>query len=167
MKILFLHGKESSPETSSSASAVKEYFKDYEVLVPDYMPRTSTHAEIEAFLKSYYAENVKEDDCSLIGISLGGYWALNMTNFTPATTVIMLNPSLRYYGEPPVVSADVGGHMILNMDDDVVDNEWNLKTYNARFKIDTFPSGGHRMTNMSEVLPLIEDTIELLAVWGP
>jgi predicted esterase YcpF (UPF0227 family) len=170
MKILFLHGKESTPETSSSARAIKEHFKNfegYEVLVPDYKPSTRTHAEIEVFLTNYYKEYIGDEDCHVIGISLGGYWALNLTNFTKAHKVFMLNPSMKYYGAEPKIHPNVLGELILNMDDDVVDNEYNDEKYKSRFKITKFDTGGHRMTNMDNVLPVIEETIDYLTWWHP
>ena len=160
MKILFLHGRESTPETSSTAKAIKDYFTNYEVLIPDYKPNISTHIEIEKFLSTYYNKNVGNEPCVVIGISLGGYWALNLTNMTYARNVVLLNPSIFYYGEAPIISGEVSGHLIMNNDDDVVDNDKNYDMFKNRFKINRFESGGHRMTNMEKVLPLIDASVD-------
>lgn len=158
MKILFLHGRESTPETSHTAKSIKEYFHQYKVFVPHYEPNTTSQEDIAKFLDSYYDEHIGDEPCVVIGISLGGYWALEMTNFTKARNVILLNPSLMYYGEEPFVSSEVGGHIIVNMDDEVVDPHTALK-FEGRFKIDAFQTGGHRMSNMTAILPLIEASV--------
>ena len=94
--IIFLHGKESTPETSMSAKAVIEYLKNEDVSVPDYQPLARSHAEIEEFLSSYI-ENAGVD-VTLIGISLGGYWAYTMAcKKENVSRCILLNPSFRCY----------------------------------------------------------------------
>lgn len=161
MKIIFLHGLESTPETSSTAKLIKDNFeKQYEVIVPDYKPSTKSYEEIVEFLKGL--------DCDyrdiVIGISLGGFWALHMTEFTNATNVILLNPAIERgeirYDVKLNTSVEVCGHMLLNMDDEVVINENNLLRYEGRFKIDTFRVGGHRMTNLYQLMPLIDASVE-------
>lgn len=54
--IIFLHGKQSTPEGSDSGIAIREHFSnEYRVLIPDYKPMERTHEEIEAYLKEYTA----------------------------------------------------------------------------------------------------------------
>ena len=159
MKILFLHGKLSNPETSKTAKAVKEYFNDYEVLIPDYKPDRS-YKEVKQTLKDYYELNIGNCQCVVIGISLGGYWALNLPNFTECFNVIALNPAFKYYGSLPEIKPYVGGHIILNMDDELLDSELTSRVYEKRFKITKYKTGGHRMSNIDNVLIDIEGSIE-------
>ncbi|MBV1712693.1 MAG: hypothetical protein KUA37_11940 [Desulfomicrobium sp.] len=50
--IIFLHGKQSTPEGSGSGKAIREHFSNkYNALIPDYKPMERTHEEIEAYLK--------------------------------------------------------------------------------------------------------------------
>lgn len=164
MKIIFLHGLESTPETSHSAKLITDNFDN--VHVPHYNPKKSTYLLVKQTLKSlidHYTEVMKED-VILIGISLGGFWALHMTEFTNCNKVILLNPAIvrgeERYGVTVNVSGEVGGHLLLNMDDEVIDNNENCKRFEGRFKIDTFQTGGHRMTNLKELIPLIEGSVD-------
>ena len=162
MKIIFLHGLESTPETSSTAKLIKETFEKlhYEVEVPDYKPSTNSYDEIVEFLKGVscdYGDVV-------IGISLGGFWALHMTEFTNATNVILLNPAIERgevrYNIQLNTSVEVCGHLLLNMDDEVVINANNCIRYEGRFLIDAFRVGGHRMTNLNQLMPLIKASVD-------
>lgn len=161
MKILFLHGRESTPETSSTSKSIKDYFSGkYEVLVPDYKPNLQ-YSTVKQNLLKFYDENIKyNDEVVVIGISLGGYWATELTNMRPVTNIILLNPALWYYGERPDVNADVAGHIIMNMDDDIVNNYITGVEFEGRFLFNTFQTGGHRMSNMDKVLPLIDNTLD-------
>lgn len=154
MKILFIHGLESTPETSSSAKAIKEAFPQYKIKVPHYYPNVIPYTSIIENLKSYENYDVA------IGISLGGFWALHMTEFTNIRNVILLNPAIERgqerYGIKLNTPADVGGAMFLNMDDDVVDNKWNKENYKNKFLVHSYDVGGHRMSNMNLVLPHID-----------
>ena len=81
--IIFLHGKQSTPEGSGSGKAIREHFsKEHTVLIPDYKPMERTHQEIEAYLKAYISPR---PGALIVGISLGGYWAYRMTCTLPAS----------------------------------------------------------------------------------
>jgi len=176
MKIIFLHGLESAPETSSSAKAIRDYFvNQYDVIIPDYKPKERTHSQICDYFEEFTANLPEGEEYVAIGISLGGYWALNLTNITEGqmiNKVILLNPSLDYYsrtGEVPEIKIDpcVLGQVIVNMDDDVVDNNKTIKRYINRFHFLTFSKGGHRMSNMKHVLPYMDNTLNTYRVWTP
>lgn len=162
MKILFLHGLESTPETSSTAKLITDNFDN--VFVPNYNPKDS-YENIKKTLSNYNDYDV------VIGISLGGFWALHMTEFTDISKVIMINPAIvkaeHHYSIKLNTHSDVLGHMLLNMDDDVVDNSENLERYNNRFKVTTFETGGHRAKNSDEVLIDIRLSLNFLGIWIP
>lgn len=160
MKAMFFHGLLSTPETSRTAKAVKDFLaqKDVEVIVPDYRPQARSYDEIDAFLKEEVQKLLDlNDGVMLIGISLGGYWAYKMANdFSRVEHCVLINPSLNYYGKPVEDRGDVLLAIITNADDDVVDNRETLKRFKGRAECVEFPSGGHRPTNMDQILPLIE-----------
>ena len=168
MNILFLHGKLSTPETSHSALAIKTYFsaKGMTVFVPDYKPNDSSKQEIEQFLSSYINDNnILADDATIIGISLGGYWALNIANKKYREmplddfNCVLLNPALDYYDDAIYPVNDLPVTCFLNEDDELLDNH---KTYNylkSRCDCRLFKTGGHRMYNINELLPEIEKAV--------
>jgi len=166
--IVYLHGMESTPSTSSSAQAVKERFADYEVLVPDYRPLERSHEEIGAYLAEYIANTIarSEGEVYLIGISLGGYWAFTMGCKIPyISQSILLNPSFRCYPDMPLVPLRAGFpiSIIVNLDDDVVDPQNTIDRFTGLAYIKTFNVGGHRFTNREEMLDEIEKTINSVA----
>jgi predicted esterase YcpF (UPF0227 family) len=166
MKAIFLHGMLSTPSTSASARAVKEFLtrKGVEVIIPDYKPQTRSYDEINAFLtKEVKACVDTEDEVMLIGISLGGYWAFKMANdFKRVCHCVLINPALNYYGKPVHDNQDVPLTIIVNADDDVVDNRETMEKFKKRGYCVEFPTGGHRPTNMNQILPLIEEALYTL-----
>jgi predicted esterase YcpF (UPF0227 family) len=163
MKAIFFHGMLSTPSTSRSAKAVKNFLtqKGVEVIVPDYKPQTRSHDEIDAYLKKELQKVIDPNDkIILIGISLGGYWAYKMANdFCKVERCVLINPSLNYYGKSVEDKSSVPLTIIGNADDDVVNNKETLEKFKSRALCIEFPSGGHRPTNMSQILPLIEEWI--------
>ena len=173
MKIIFLHGLESTPETSSSVKLIIEEFGSVNVHVPHYFPKETTFLSIIQHLTSlitHYTETMGED-VMLVGISLGGFWALKMTEFTKVKKVILINPAIfkscERYGTMIDTPSDVMGAMLLNMDDDVVDNEQNFEVYRDKFSVTRFATGGHRATNKEELLPVIRKAVNTLSYWSP
>lgn len=155
--IVFLHGKESTPRTSSSARAVVEYFKHDTVLVPDYRPLVRSHAEIEEFLSGFVAD--AGPDVTVVGISLGGYWAYRIASLVPAVSgCIMLNPSFRCYPDLPIPDPRPGLPLtlIVNLDDEVVDPAPALELFTGHAEITSFSRGGHRFENRRDMLREIE-----------
>lgn len=158
--IIFLHGKESTPDTSTSAQAVRDHFTNDTVLVPDYKPLERTHEEIEEYLADYIKN--AGGDVSIVGISLGGYWAYRMGCKVPnVSRCIMLNPSFRCYPDIPVISARTGLpiSIIVNMDDDIVNPADAIERFKERAYIKTFKKGGHRFNNRQAMLREIEKAI--------
>jgi pimeloyl-ACP methyl ester carboxylesterase len=165
--VIFFHGKESSPATSSSAKAVKEYFTGYDVLVPDYRPLERTHEEIDAFLTEFIEDAMKNDNIvHLVGISLGGYWAYTMgCKFREISDCILLNPSFRCYPDIPIVPPKPGLpiSIIVNLDDDVVSPQEAIERFKGRAYIKTFNAGGHRFTNRDEMIGEVEKALNSIA----
>lgn len=158
--IIFLHGKESTPETSSSAQAVKEFFCNDLVLVPDYRPLEHTHDEVERYLSAYIADSW---DSVLVGISLGGYWSYRMSCLQKAhvRSCVMLNPSFNCYPEVPILNPPYGLPISLavNLDDDVVNPQAAIERFKNRCGIYAFEKGGHRFDNKSEMCQVIKDSV--------
>ena len=160
MKIIFLHGKESTPETSSSAKAIIEYFTEDEVFVLNYEPMNGTFDEVDSRLDTLIKEIIDDEEFVIIGISLGGYWALKKAHDFPNCKCILLNPALEYY-TPIEVNPFLFSIMYLNLDDEVIKPIDILLKYCSMIYIHTFPNGGHRMNNIKEILPLIEKSINI------
>lgn len=165
MKIVFLHGLESTPESSSTGKMLKEIFPDVDVL--DYNPRDSyvnIVNRLQLMLNKY-------DDCVVVGISAGGFWALKMTEYTRVNKIVLINPAIEKacekYGCDMDTPVDVYGSVILNMDDEVVDNKKNLLDLKGRFFVKTFETGGHRASNKEEIIEELRKSLNFLGVWVP
>jgi predicted esterase YcpF (UPF0227 family) len=151
--IIFLHGKESTPDSSSSARSVKEYFKQDKVLVPDYRPLERSHEEIESYLSDVIEKAGTE--VSLVGISLGGYLAYRMACKSPnVSRCILLNPSFRCYPDVPVCDPKprLPITIVVNMDDEIVNPADALERFRGRAAMISFDHGGHRFENREEML---------------
>lgn len=161
MRIIFFHGKLSNPETSHTAKAVKEYFNNlgYEVYVPDYKPNDRDFEGIVNYLDGFLGEFRTIEETVFIGISLGGFWALNCANKTPNSSCILLNPSLGYYGFNNYPKAGLPVSLFVNMDDELINSQRTIDYLFGRALIETFPVGGHRMTNIEEIMPRISKAV--------
>ena len=162
MNILFLHGKLSTPETSHSALAIKTFFsaKGITVFIPDYKPNDSSKQEIEQFLSSYINDNnIQADETAIIGISLGEYWALNTANRMFLDRCILLNPALDYYDDSIYPVNDLPVTCFLNEDDELLDSHKTYEYLKSRCDCRLFKTGGHRMSNINELLPDIEKAV--------
>ena len=175
MNILFLHGKLSTPETSHSALAIKTFFtaKGMTVFIPDYKPNDSSKQEIEQFLNNYIKDNnILDDDTTIIGISLGGYWALNTANkkyFEMSLDdfkCILLNPALDYYDDAIYPVNDLPVTCFLNEDDELLDSHKTYDYLKSRCDCRLFKTGGHRMSNINELLPDIEKAVNQFSPSG-
>lgn len=157
MNVIFFHGKLSTPETTNTGKAIKKFFElaDHKVYIVDYKPE-NTPVEISIFIRDYIKDIISvEEDTVFIGISLGGFWALNTANRTPNCSCVLLNPCLDYYGFTIKPKSGLPLSVILNVDDELIDARKTAEMLKGRAKIDLVPSGGHRMTNIKDLLPLI------------
>jgi predicted esterase YcpF (UPF0227 family) len=167
--IIFIHGRLSTPETSQTAKAIKEYFesKGERVVVPNYKPNDSTYDEIKTFFREYIRslDFIVDEQITVIGISLGGYWALKLANEDSwISKCILLNPSLSYYGEELKVQCLADISVCLNMDDELLDPNKTLEKFEGIASVYTSETGGHRMSNINEFLKDIEKDINLFRI---
>lgn len=162
-KIVFLHGRRSSPETSAMAQSIREHFNGWDVIVPDYRPMERSHAEIESYLDELFSDLVPKmgnDTLCCIGSSLGGYWAYWVarrwgkeiaTRFGDKAflDVYLLNPWLGAYPEVPLEKPESWFPLtvFLNEDDDVIDPKMAMEWLQGNAQIVTYPNGGHRFEN--------------------
>lgn len=161
--IVFLHGKESTAETTSSGKFIKEYFKDEVVLIPEYNSKGS-YVEIYNSLCDTIS-SLNDENIILIGISLGGFWAHEMYNIcTDTDKCILINPALEYYKSPIRFKGDRHLTILMNKDDDIVDNQKTYDLFKDRAKCVMFESGGHRCSNMNEICVEIEKSINAMAI---
>ena len=116
--------------------------------------------------------NILADDTTIVGISLGGYWALNTANKKyfeiplDDFKCILLNPALDYYNDVIYPVNDLPVTCFLNENDELLDNH---KTYDyLKFRCDCglFKTGDHRMTNINELLPNIEKAVNRFSLSG-
>jgi predicted esterase YcpF (UPF0227 family) len=92
--ILCLHGFASTGDTSNKCKAIKCEFEDETVLTPTYCtfdPEAASKALSDA-LESHIEQH-PNDDITIIGVSLGGFWArwLAKTS-TSCPRLILINP---------------------------------------------------------------------------
>ena len=116
--------------------------------------------------------NILADDTTIVSISLGGYWALNTANKKyfeiplDDFKCILLNPALDYYNDVIYPVNDLPVTFFLNENDKLFDSH---KTYDyLKFRCDCrlFKTGGHRMTNINELLPNIEKAVNRFSLSG-
>ena len=153
--IIFLHGKQSTPEGSGSGKAIREHFsKEHNVLTPDYKPMERTHEEIEAYLKECISPH---PGALIVGISLGGYWAYRMACILPASlalSCVLLNPYFYNYPEieipmPPENSPIT---VVVNLDDDLINPQEVIKRFHGTATIRAFEKGGHRFKDKTPIV---------------
>jgi predicted esterase YcpF (UPF0227 family) len=159
MNIIFFHGMLSNPETSNTGKAIKECFEaqGHKVYILDYKPNNSIE-EIATYIKKSVREiiSVKEDTV-FIGISLGGFWALRTANYTPNCSCILLNPCLNYYGFYVEPKDGLPLSVLVNADDEILDSRKTANHFEGRAIVDLFQTGGHRMSNIYDIMPIIID----------
>jgi predicted esterase YcpF (UPF0227 family) len=161
MNIIFIHGLESDPKNSSKAQEIQDRFPEYIVSVPDYRPKERSFEEIDEFFKDYFTKipYLQNKVLYLVGSSLGGYWALKWASQLNASGCILLNPSLTYYGEPPLRRPELPVTLLVCKDDTVVDPKFAVELFTGNATVTIFETGGHRMENTEEMLEEIEKAI--------
>lgn len=153
--IIFLHGKQSTPEGSGSGKAIKEQFsKEYYVLIPDYKPLERTHQEIEDYLQECISPH---PGALIVGISLGGYWAYRMTCTLPASlglSCVLLNPYFYNYPEieVPMPPKTIPITVVVNLDDDLINPQEVIKRFNSTATVRAFKTGGHRFKDKTPII---------------
>ena len=162
--IIFLHGKQSTPEGSGSGKAIRERFApEHTVLVPDYRPLERTHEEIEAFLTGVISAH---PNALLVGISLGGYWAYRMTCVLPKEqnlSCVLLNPYFYNYPEieVPLPPTDARITVVVNLDDDLINPQEVIRRFQNAANIKAFEKGGHRFKDKTPIVQAVTAALQI------
>lgn len=179
--IFYIHGLNSS-SNSEKFTKLKKFFKNEEVVGLNYDSRhLEDYDKVLNDLKSQIDKYEHHNQILLIGTSLGGYWANQLSNFYNCKKVL-LNPCLfpskmminfldkeqtifetgeKYIFTQEIVEA-LSEHenkiykdktlCFLEMGDEVLDNKLNQGIFK---NTKSFPGGNHRFERFNEVLPEI------------
>ncbi len=153
-KILFLHGLDSSKESTKyhAIEAVKKYCIDI-----DY--RNLNYKTVESFYHEII-EKFKPD--LLIGHSLGGYWALKMSQLHRIPAIIAnpsLNPDFRNDYQPineHDLEHDVPQIAYIELGDEVLDMYATVAQLESYMQVETMQGGHHRLEHPQNLNRLIE-----------
>lgn len=153
-KILFLHGLDSSKESTKfhAIDAEKKY-----CIEVDY--RNLNFKTVERFYHDTI-EKIKPD--LLIGHSLGGYWALRMSQFHRIPTIIA-NPSLSpdFRTDYPAINEhdlehDIPQIAYIELGDEILDMYAATALLETYMQIDAVEGGHHRLAQPENLNRLIE-----------
>ncbi|MFT4021908.1 MAG: YqiA/YcfP family alpha/beta fold hydrolase [Acinetobacter sp.] len=153
-KILFLHGLDSSKESTKFhvIQSIHKYCIDV-----DY--RNLSHQTVEMFYQEII-EKIKPD--LLIGHGVGGYWALRMSNqfHLPA---IVANPSLapKFRSDYPAIQDadldhDIPQMAYLELADEVIDMHKTQQILEKFMIVHTYDGGYHRLEYPENINILIQ-----------
>lgn len=152
-KILFIHGLDSSKESTKfhAIDAANKY-----CLNVDY--RNLNYATVAEFY-SEIIEKIKPD--ILVGHSLGGYWALKMSQYHHIPCVIA-NPSLApsFRDDYPAIDDtdlqhDIPQLAYLELGDEILDMYAAQSQLEDYMQVETFEGGHHRLAYPERINPLI------------
>lgn len=158
-KILFLHGLDSSKESTKfhAINAIKKY-----CINVDY--RNLNYQTVENFYHDII-EKIKPD--LLVGHSLGGYWSLKMSQKHRIPTVVA-NPSLKpdfREDYPEIDEADLEHDIpqiaYIELGDEVLDMYQVFEQLNPYMQIETVEGGHHRLAqpeNLNRLISYMEQT---------
>ena len=153
-KILFLHGLDSSRESTKfhAIDVVHKYCIDV-----DY--RNLSYSSVAEFYHEMI-ETIKPD--ILVGHSLGGYWALKMSQFHRIPTIIA-NPSLSpdFRTDYPAIDEQDLEHDIpqiayIELGDEILDMYAATTLLETYMQIDAVEGGHHRLAQPENLNRLIE-----------
>ena len=153
-KILFLHGLDSSKESTKfhAIHAVKKYCIDV-----DY--RNLNYKTVENFYNEII-EKIKPN--LLIGHSLGGYWALKMSQIHHIPAIIA-NPSLQpdFREDYPAIDEldldhDIPQIAYIELGDEILDMYAVVEQSESFMQVDAFEGGQHRLVQPENLNRLIE-----------
>ena len=160
--IIFLHGKQSTPEGSGSGKAIREHFSsEHNVLIPDYKPMERTHEEVEAYLTEFISPH---PEALIVGISLGGYWAYRMACVLAADlglSCVLLNPYFYNYPEieVPMPPENIPITVVVNLDDDLINPQEVIKRFQGSAAIKAFEKGGHRFKDKTPIVEAVNASL--------
>lgn len=152
-KILFLHGLDSSRESSKFQAIVAENKFCINV---DY--RNLNYAAVERF----YCDIIEKLQPSiLVGHSLGAYWALKMSKHFQLPTVIT-NPSLapNFNLDYPAICEDDLDHDIpqfayIELGDEILDMYQTVDQLESFMQVESIIGGHHRLAEPEKINELI------------
>lgn len=153
-KILFLHGLDSSKE-SSKFQAIDA--KNKVCINVDY--RNLNYKTVEQF----YCDIIEKiQPAILVGHSLGGYWALKMSKFFNLPAVIA-NPSLapNFCLDYPAITEDDLDHDIpqfayIELGDELLDMHQTVDQLESFMQVESIAGGHHRLAEPEKLNQLIE-----------
>jgi predicted esterase YcpF (UPF0227 family) len=160
MVVFLLHGKDSNIATSNTVQTLIQHLDILHICPINY-----NSAKYYEGLKEYFDSCIDilmselyeyETEFAFIGCSLGGFWSNYLANKYKGSKLIMVNPSLKYYGEDKVtVCKDNEVTIFLSKDDKVVPYEFAYELYKGKADIHLFEDGGHRFSHLEEQIPVI------------
>lgn len=164
--IIAIHGRGSSAEKSNTVATLRAFFESrYGFVAPSYNSDMTKEA-LEKFFDTFVESLDKERTYAVVGCSLGGYWARYVANKLEGARLVMINPSLRYYGGDVVCNdnPDMPIFVYVASDDDVVDPKYILESEycNGRALAIIYKDGGHRFSHLPNVLPEMESLINIV-----
>lgn len=159
MLVVLIHGRQSTPETSGMIRILKPLLEEngFDVIAPTYNTSGSKGEIEKEFIEQIRSaqDEFNEQEIAFIGSSLGGFWARHLANKFPGSKLIMINPSLKFYGQVERYSNEkersIPTTLFLSKDDDVVPYEIAYDHYKDMADIRLFEHGGHRFSPLSEV----------------
>lgn len=163
--VIALHGLGSSAEKSATVAACREYFvaRGYEFMAPSY-DTAASREENAAFFGRLIRSLDRSKSYGVIGCSLGGYWARYIANRLWDARLVMINPSLRFYGDDELADhPELPIALWVALDDEVVPPAYALCLYAKRASIKTFDVAGHRFSPLKDCLPGMESAINSIA----
>jgi predicted esterase YcpF (UPF0227 family) len=154
MKIIYIHGYGSSPQ-SKSAQSLREFFPD--LITPTYDPLKPRES-----LKNLISIVPKNEKVVIVGSSLGGWYATRVAEATNSHLVVY-NPStepentlVKYEIDEEIreiykkikeeSKKDLPAQVILSIDDEVIDYKKAMSYYMPKSNF-VFNKGGHRIGN--------------------
>ena len=158
IKILFLHGLDSSKDSTKFAAieAPKKYCIDV-----DY--RNLNYATVQQF----YRESISTIQPDLlIGHSLGGYWALKMS-LEHRIPAIIANPSLHpdFRTDYPCITDvdldhDIPQMAYLELGDEILDMHQAIELLDPYMQISVVQGGHHRLAQPQNLNLMIDDMLK-------
>lgn len=158
-KILFLHGLDSSKDSSKfhAINSVKKYCIDMDYRNLNYKTVENLYHEI--------IDKIKPD--LLIGHSLGGYWAFKMSQIHRIPTIVA-NPSLSpdFREDYPAIGEhdlehDIPQIAYIELGDEILDMYEVTKQLEPYMQVETMQGGHHRLVqpeNLNGLIEYIEQT---------
>lgn len=118
-KILYLHGLE-SPHTGPKIDFLNEKFGPENILAPkmEYSNKGLFYKTL-AQAKQFFAD---DNDCWVIGSSMGGYFSFYLSQLLPKTKCLVFNPAVYKFPALADIKVTKQQIIVLSKHDDVISN---------------------------------------------